>query len=333
MNKSPYIIAEIGSNHCGDRNIGIKHIEYAAKSGVNAVKFQLLNIRKQYSNPSQDIKKIHNVADISINDLRIFKKTADINNVDFMCSGTFLEAVEIIEALNPSFHKIASAQVPHFPQYIEKIKQTGRKTIASTGIASLEELDRLVQIFGGLGNDQLTLLHCRSIYPLETELAELYSIKHLSKRYKINVGYSDHSSEISNALVAIGLGASIFEKHFKINDDIKSPDSESSINFEQMKNYVNSINIGCKSIGDKFNYRKLSEYEKNLKSGWEVNIIAKKEIKKGDLLNKDNIDYIRVGKGIKASQIFNKLEQKGLKAKKDIAKEESLLYEDIDITI
>ena len=129
MNKSPYIIAEIGSNHCGDRNIGIKHIEYAAKSGVNAVKFQLLNIRKQYSNPSQDIKKIHNVADISINDLRIFKKTADINNVDFMCSGTFLEAVEIIEALNPSFHKIASAQVPHFPQYIEKIKLTGRKTI------------------------------------------------------------------------------------------------------------------------------------------------------------------------------------------------------------
>jgi len=333
VNKLPYIIAEIGSNHCGDRDIGIKHIEYAAKSGVNAVKFQLLDINKQYINPSQEIKKIHTISDISINDLRIYKKTAVINNVDFMCSGTFLEAVEIIENLNPSFHKIASAQVPHFPQYIEKIKLTGRKTIASTGIASLDEIDRLVKIFGGLGNDQLTLLHCRSIYPLETEFAELYSIKHLSKRYKINVGYSDHSSEIYNALVALGLGANIFEKHFKINDDIKSPDSESSINFEQMRNYVNTINIGFKSIGDKLNYRKLNQYENNLKLGWEVNLIAKKEIKKGDLLNKDNIDFIRAGKGIKASQIFNKTDQKAFKAKKDIAEKESLLYEDIDITI
>ena len=140
MKKTPYIIAEIGSNHCGDRAIGIKHIEYAAKSGVSAVKFQLLDINKQYINPSLDLRKLHNIADISINDLRTFKKAADINNVDFMCSGTFIEAVEIIENLNPSFHKIASAQVPHFPQYLEKIKLTGRKTIASTGLLHWRKL-------------------------------------------------------------------------------------------------------------------------------------------------------------------------------------------------
>ena len=99
--------------------------------------------------------------------------------------------VEIIENLNPSFHKIASGE-EQFPQYLEKIKLTGRKTIASTGIASLEEVDRLVEIFGGIGNSQLNLLHCRSMYPLPTELAELYSIKFLSKKYKMNVGYSDH---------------------------------------------------------------------------------------------------------------------------------------------
>ena len=65
------------------------------------------------------------------------------------------------------------------------------------------------------------------------------------------------SLEMNNSLVALGLGAKIFEKHFKINNSINSPDAESSINFEEMKNYVNMLNIGFKSLGNAKQYRKL----------------------------------------------------------------------------
>ena len=77
------------------------------------------------------------------------------------------------------------------------------------------------------------------------------------------MGYSDHSLEMNNSLVALGLGAKIFEKHFKINNSINSPDAESSINFEEMKNYVNMLNIGFKVLEMQSNIGNLAHMKKS----------------------------------------------------------------------
>lgn len=328
MNDKKYVIAEIGSNHCCKIDLAIKHIEEAAKIGAQAVKFQLLDINKQYHSPNPELIELHKKADFSVDNLLILKKATTLNKIDFMCSGTFLEAADLIDSMEPSFHKIASAQVPHFPQYLEKINSKNRLTLASTGIASLGDIDKLVDIFGGNGNKNLILMHCKSRYPLDFEKSELSSIKFLQDRYSLEVALSDHTLTNEAALVSLGMGVRIFEKHFKLDNSINSPDSSSSIDSKSMKDYIDTINRTLLSINSSKKYRSLDKSENSLKSQWEVNVLASKSIKKGQIINDSDLSYKRANQGILASELYFIMKDNSIRATKDIKKNEIIQKSD-----
>ena len=301
-----YIIAEVGSNYCNDYDLALKHIEAASRSGANAVKFQLLNVDQQYYAPSQQIRELHSKADCrNLDDLVSFKKACDFHNIDFMCSGTYLEAVSFIEKLNPSYHKIASAQVPNFPQYCELIARTGRPTLASTGISQESEINRLVDIFKSANAGDLTLLHCRSIYPLSPLNSALSTISILRKKFNLPVGLSDHTLDSLSALISIGLGVTIIEKHFKLDDTINSPDSDSSLNAKDFKKFVDECITASHaySVDLMGGYRTLSSSEMSLRKEWVVRVFAKEPIKKGCLL-KENVYFKRYSKGLTATEYY-----------------------------
>ena len=324
-----YTIAEIGSNHCCDINVAIKHVEYAAKAKVSAVKFQLLDINKQYLNPSKDLQALHKKADLSENSIQILAKAAEVNNIDFICSGTYLKGLDFIDKLNPRFHKIASAQVPHFPQYLDHVRKKGRPTLASTGISKLADIENLVNIFDGGKSNQLTLMHCRSKYPLDFKDSELSSILFLRNKFKLDVAYSDHTLTNEAAIVSVAYGVNIFEKHFKIDNSIESPDSNVSITTKEMENYILQLKNAKKAIGDSSKYRDLDTMEIALSKAWIVNVISNKDVSKGEFVNIRDLKFLRSKNGISATNFYKLTRNNKVIFSRNLKKGEILKESDI----
>ena len=242
-----------------------------------------------------------------------------------------MTAVDIIDKLNPSYHKIASAQAALFPQYIEAIMKTGRPVICSTGIAEIGDLDRIHYIFNGNNEKNLELLHCRSQYPCPEEDSDLDNINFLRDRYRKRVGYSDHTLGSKTAIVASMLGSRIFEKHFKLDDTIKSPDAESSVNAKEFEDYINDLNWVAEQAQSRKEYRQLSNEEKEYRSLWEVKVFARNTIKRGQLIMQKDLNFARHDDSevLSAVSIFDKMKMGKCYAGENIGIGTSIKHSDI----
>ena len=236
-----FIIAEVGSNHKGSVDLAKEHIDSAKDCGADAVKFQSLNIGELYKNPEEKIQNLHKKIDFEE------KWHYELNNyckkkgIKFCSSPTYLKAIEILESIDISFYKIASAQVGTFPQLIEKVAKTGKTTILSTGIASYAKLNTAIDIFHANGNDKFAIMHCNSKYPTPSTEVNLGRMNIYHEMFKCPVGFSDHTLGSCVAIAAVAKGANIIEKHFKLSNDIETPDSPISLNAREFKELVSSI--------------------------------------------------------------------------------------------
>ena len=175
---SPYIIAEIGSNHNGDMNLCRRLIDAAADSGAQAVKFQSwtdksLIAEEEYArNTSYSDKKKHfgslreMVSAYQLTSEQHVEAAAHCKSRGIaFCSTPFAtEEADLLEKLDVPFFKIASMDII----YLSLLKHVARKqrpVIISTGMATLSEIERAVETIRAEGNQQIVLLHCVSIYP------------------------------------------------------------------------------------------------------------------------------------------------------------------------
>ena len=105
----------------------------------------------------------------------------------------------------------------------------------------------------------LILLHCVSAYPTPLEKSNLLAIKTLSKLGYL-VGYSDHTLGMESAILSVGLGVKIIEKHFTISKNHSSfRDHKLSLEPNELKIFVKKIKEAKKIMGQKrktsFRYR------------------------------------------------------------------------------
>ncbi len=297
-----YIIAEIGSNHQKDLELAKKHIEKAKEAGADCVKFQSLDLEKLYFNPSQQQIELHKKIDLDREWLPLLKAYCDELAIDFCSSPTYFEAVEDLENIGVKFHKIASAQVGTFPQIIEKIAKLQKPVLFSTGLVGEKELDGVVLIFKKAGNENFTILHCNSIYPTPYEKVNLKLIEEYRKRYGCDVGFSDHTMGIHVPLAAVSLGATVIEKHFKIDDTIESPDAPISISFKEFKKMVESIRDLEKAL--QFKRRDLiEEDEQNFKEAIRYKLILIRDKKDGECFGEEDFGFLRAEGGIDVSEL------------------------------
>ena len=231
--RKPYIIAEISGNHKQSLKRALKLIDVAADAGVDAIKLQTftpqgmtLNIKKR-----EFLLKDKKIAGAWRNKtlFQIFKKAqtpwswhkkifdrAKKNGVNFFSSPFDENAVDFLETLNVPFYKVASAENIHFP-LLKKIVKTKKPIIISTGMISIKELDEVVLYVRKLGCKDITLLKCTTEYPASPKDSNILTIPFLKKRYKCNVGLSDHTSGIGAAIAAIAHGATVIEKHLTLS--------------------------------------------------------------------------------------------------------------------
>tara|TARA_Y100000294_G_scaffold177874_1_gene205368 strand:- start:2177 stop:3034 length:858 start_codon:yes stop_codon:yes gene_type:complete len=255
----PYLIAEIGINHNGDLNIAKKIVNSAASAGFDAVKFQKRTIEKVYTkafldsyrespwgNTQRDQK---NGLEFNRDEYQEIDKLCKEKNIKWSASAWDMESQEFIASFNVGFNKLASPMLGHNP-LVKKIASEKKKTFISTGMATLEELDKVIDIFEK-EKCPFEIMHCNSTYPMPENEANLNCIQTLKERYNCNVGYSGHESSLLKVCItAVALGATSIERHITLDRAMYGSDQAASIEAHSLQSFVGTIRMVNKIKGD-----------------------------------------------------------------------------------
>lgn len=323
---STYIIAEVGSNHCQNINLAKEHIDAAKSAGANAVKFQSLNVNEQYYRPSQRIIDLHKKIDFEENWHGELNEYAKKKEITFFSSPTYFRSIDILESINISLYKIASAQIGTFPQIIKRVAQTQKPVIFSTGLVSYGELEKAVRIFEEEGNDQFIILHCNSIYPTPFDKVGLNIMETYKKMFGCIVGFSDHTDGIAVPIGAVAIGAKVIEKHFVIDVNLPSPDAAIAIEPAQFKKMVDGIRAIEQATSDNFRTEILPE-ETNFKNQLLCKLIVNKDRPAGHSIEESDFDFKRTDGGIDCKQLNSVM---GKKYKRAVEKNTLLELTDVN---
>ena len=330
--KPPFIIAEMSGNHNQSLERALKIVKEAKNAGADAIKLQtytpetitLKSDRKEFFISSKkNIWKgqtLHSLYSKGFTPWEWHEKIFNYaNNIGLICfSSPFDEsAVDFLTKLKVPAFKIASFENNHLP-LINKIAKTNKPIIMSTGMASLKELTEAVNIIKKNSSNNLALLKCTSTYPADPKNNNLNTIIDLKKRFKCEVGLSDHTLGNSVALTSIGIGATIVEKHFTLDRSEGGVDSKFSLEPKEFKKLVTECKESWIAKGEFF-YGPTNDEKVSTK--FRRSIYAKKNISKNEKFTKENIVVIRPANGLHPRYYFKLI---GKRAKKNIKYSEPL---------
>ncbi len=291
---SPYVIAEVGSNFNQNLDTAKRLIDVAAAAKANAVKFQLFRASLLYPNGGElhDIFKSIELNPDWVPDLA--KHAAD-QGVHFMASAFDMESVDVLEAVNAPAHKIASSETTNLA-FVHYVASTGKPVVISTGMCDMVDVEEAVNVCLGAGNQQVILLQCGAMYPLPPDLANLRVVAAFANRFSCPVGFSDHTLGQIAAVAAVGLGATVFEKHFTLDRKSKGPDHFYALEPEELKSYVAVIHEAHKSLGS----AKKEMLPKERELGRREGIYVVRAMSAGERIGKGDVSVKRPALGLRA---------------------------------
>lgn len=303
-----YIIAEAGVNHNGNLELAKKLIDVAAKSGADAVKFQTFvpeNLVSRYAEKADYQKEITDKKESQLEMLQklMLKKEwhqvlidyAEMKGIQFISTPFDFESIDFLAELDLPLYKIPSGEITNLP-YLEKIGKIGKPVILSTGMSTLEEVREALDILRENGCPKVSVLHCNTQYPTPYEDVNLAVMDSLRKKLGIEVGYSDHTLGIEVPIAAVAMGATIIEKHFTLDKSMDGPDHKASLEPDELSAMVRAIRNIEKAIGSAD--KRVTESEQGNKCVVRKSIVAKREIRKGEIFSDLNITAKRPGTGI-----------------------------------
>jgi len=303
-----YIIAELSANHNGSLQNALDTIKAAKEIGANCIKLQTYTA----DTLTLDCKKDDFMIDSgtlwdgkSLYDLykeaytpwewhkELFEYARSID-IDIFSSPFDKSAVDFLEQFNPSSYKIASFEITDY-ELVKYTASKGKPIIISTGIATIEEIQDVIDICKGVGNEDIILLKCTSAYPALPEEANLSMIPNLSQTFGVVSGFSDHTLGSTAPVVATTLGAKVIEKHFILDKSIGGADVDFSLDKAEFEIMVQAVREAEKLLG-KIDYS-MNEKKKQSRK-FSRSLYVTKDIKKGKLFTEENIRSIRPGLGM-----------------------------------
>ncbi len=234
-----FIIAEAGINHNGNLKTALDLVDVAKNNGANAIKFQTYKTEKRINKKYKKIFNILKKCELTSIDFKEINDYCKKRKITFFSTPFDLEAVDLLENLKVPMYKVASFDISNY-ELINKIAKTKKKVIVSTGMAKTNEITNVYKYFSKRKID-LTLLHCISSYPTKEKDSYLSNIRYLKDKFNCKIGISDHTNDIKIPIYGSILGASVIEKHLKINRKHKCVDAPVSITGEQLKKLRNEI--------------------------------------------------------------------------------------------
>ena len=328
-----YFIAELSCNHNQDIKQAYKLIDAAHKAGADAIKLQTytantitMNSNKKYFQIKEGLWKGNNLYELYQKASTPWEWTKELkeytNNLgmDLFSSAFDTTAVDFLEELDIPCYKIASFEIVDHV-LIKRIAQTGKPVIISSGMASRGELEEAINLLRNNGCKQIAMLKCTSAYPAKPEDANLITLQNMAQTFDVIPGLSDHTLGIEVPLTAVALGARIIEKHFTLSRESGSPDDAFSLTPNEFKQMVDSVRIVEKAIGKVIYGGTKSEQESKK---FRKSLFIVKDIKKGEILTKENLRSIRPGYGLHTKHYEEVL---GKKVREDIEKGEPLSWD------
>ncbi len=251
-----FIIGEIGINHIGDIEIAKRLIQIAAAAGCDAVKFQKRTPSVCVPMAQRDLMRETPWGYISYMDYRerVEFGVEDYAEIDAHCRAHGVQwfascwdepSVEFIEQFDVPCFKIASASLTD-EALLKRTRATGRPVLLSTGMSTLKQIDRAVEI---LGKEDLILLHAVSTYPARYDELNLRVMATLGDRYDVPVGYSGHETGLASTVAAVALGACVVERHITLDRSMWGSDQAASLEPSGLTKLVRDIRLVEMSLG------------------------------------------------------------------------------------
>lgn len=249
---SIFIIGEIGINHNGDINLVKKLIKAAKKAGADAVKFQKRTIELVYTKEilksfrdspwGKTFEDQKRGLEFNEKEYDEINKLCNDIKITWFASCWDVESLKFLKKYNCVYNKIASPMLTNY-ELINEVAKEGKHTFISTGMHSIEEIGKAVDIFKKF-NCPYELMHTVSTYPMKIEDANLNMIKTLKNIFKCNVGYSGHEVGRAISVAAAALGISSLERHITLDRTLYGSDQAASLEiggFQLTINYVRSV--------------------------------------------------------------------------------------------
>ncbi len=303
-----YVIAEIGLNHGGSLDRALRMVDEAADAGVAAVKLQTVEASKLVS--ASCPAPAHVQADSLTEFFATFEldeaahlavaERARARGVAFISTPLSLEGVDLLVRVGVDAIKIASGDLT-WDALIERAARTGKPLIISTGMASLDEVSAAVATARLAGATQIALLHCVSAYPVPEGSENLLAIDTLGSSFETPVGLSDHAGDTFAVPMAVGFGASIYERHFVLADDGDAIDAPVASTPRDMRSVVTGAERARRAIGTGVKERQAAE-EANVAPS-RRSLYAARTISRGTVLSAEDLVALRPGSGLPANAL------------------------------
>lgn len=304
-----FLIAEIGVNHNGDMGLAIKMIDAAKSAGANAVKFQTftaeslvtrstpkVKYQETTTNPEETHYEMIKNLEFKKENHKQIKKYCDEIGIMFLSTPYDVKsAIFLNEEINVEMFKTASADIIDYPLH-RYIASTGKPSIIPIGMATLGEVEDVVEIYNDINNRNYILLHCVSNYPCSDESLNMRVLQTISQAFQIPIGYSDHSNGNIAAVISVTQGAKVIEKHFTIDKMLPGPDQLASSTPEEFDELVRAVRRAEIMMGSPI--KRCQSEEKQMAKVSRKSIVINSDMTIGQTIETKDLVMKRPGTGL-----------------------------------
>ena len=301
------IIAEVGTNHNGSLQLAKRIVNKLSKTDIDYIKFQFANPELVYSDDSfkaeyqlkndkkRSVKSMSKKLQLKAKEHIELAKYCKKKGKQYACTAFDVESLKfLLKKINLPFIKIPSGEIISI-DLLKLISKQSKPIVLSTGMATFKEIKDCLKIINKR-RKKVTIMHCTSSYPAKNEQLNINVIDILKEKFRLPVGYSDHSRSDEASLAAVSKGALLIEKHVTLNKNFAGPDHKMSYSINEFKRLVKKIRTTEVVIGTR--KKVFSKNEINVKKMARKSIVTKKNITKGEIISLKNICFKRPGTGI-----------------------------------
>ncbi|MDO8836722.1 MAG: N-acetylneuraminate synthase family protein [Vicinamibacterales bacterium] len=302
-----FVVAEIGLNHGGSLPVARAMIAAAASAGASAVKFQTLHADTLVSAAcpppahvtAASLRDFFRAFELSADAYAVLADDARRAGLAFLSTPFDEAAVDLLECAGCDAYKIASGDITH-TALLRRVAATGKPIVLSTGMSGHAEIVSALDTVRSAGGGPVALLHCVSVYPVPHDSQNLRAVAELADVYNVPVGLSDHSTDPQAAVLAVALGATIYEKHFMLAGQTDAVDAAVSATPDQLAALIQSARLACAALGDG---RKqcLAAEAVNLTAS-RRSLYAQRDLRQGEVVTPGDVIALRPSAGLEPRQ-------------------------------
>lgn len=303
-----FIIAEAGVNHNGNIETARKLVDVAVMAGADAVKFQTFKAESLVRRDARKADYQMETTDQGESQFDMLKKlelTLEMHEqlseycrqkeIMFLSAPFDIDSLHYLMELGVDIIKIPSGEITNYP-LLREAGRTKKRIIISSGMSTLNEVKNAVKVLKDNGSSDVTVLHCNTEYPTPYDDVNLRAMYTLKEELGVPTGYSDHTQGIEVPIAAAALGAAVIEKHFTLDQNMEGPDHKASLEPDELEAMVRAIRNIENALGD--GKKEPSKSEKRNLGIVRKSIVAKHDIKAGELFTEENLTTKRPGNGI-----------------------------------